>query len=326
MAKRIVVREFDGPEVLQLEEYEPPAPGPGEVTVRHRAIGLNFIDIYLRTGLYQPPGGLPFTPGFEACGIVEAVGEGVEDLQPGQRVAYGTGPLGAYCDVRTMPAATLVPIPDDIADEVAAAMMLKGMTAQYLLRQTYPVKPGETILVHAAAGGVGLILCQWAKHLGARVIGTVGSREKAEIARAHGCDHPIVYTEEDFVARVRELTGGEGVAVVYDGVGRATFMPSLDCLRRRGFMVSFGNASGPVEKFDLLLLSQKGSLYVTRPSLFDYVATRAELLACAGEVIEVVKNGIVRIEVNQVYPLEEAAEAHRALENRRTTGATVLLP
>lgn len=326
MARRIVVHAFGGPEVLQLESYEPPAPGSGEVRVRHRAIGLNFIDIYFRTGLYPPPEGLPFTPGLEASGVVEAVGEGVTEFRPGQRVAYGTGPLGAYTDLRTMPADRLVAIPDEISDEVAAAMMLKGMTARYLLKQTYAVKPGDTILVHAAAGGVGLILCQWAKHLGATVIGTVGSREKAEIARAHGCDHPIVYTEEDFVARVKAITGGAGLPVVYDGVGRATFMKSLDCLRPRGLMVSFGNASGPVENFNLGILSQKGSLYVTRPTLFHYTATREELLACANDVIEVVRDGVVRIEVNQRFPLDQAAEAHRALESRRTTGATVLLP
>ncbi len=326
MARRIVVREFGGPEVLRLESYEPPAPGPGEVRVRHRAVGLNFIDVYFRTGLYPPPDGLPFTPGLEASGVVEALGEGVVDVAVGQRVAYGTGPLGAYADLRIMPADRLVAIPEEISDEVAAAMMLKGMTARYLLKQTYAVKPGDTILVHAAAGGVGLILCQWAKHLGATVIGTVGSREKAEIARAHGCDHPIVYTEEDFAARVKEITGGEGLPVVYDGVGRATFLKSLDCLRPRGLMVSFGNASGPVENFDLGILNRKGSLYVTRPSLFHYTATRAELEACAGDVIEMVRRGIVRIEVEQRFPLERAAEAHRALESRRTVGATVLIP
>lgn len=326
MAHRIVVHAFGGPEVLKYEEYEPPRPGPGEATVRHRAIGLNFIDVYFRTGLYPPPMGLPFTPGLEASGVVEAVGEGVSEVQVGQRVAYGTGPLGAYSDVRTMPAEKLVAIPDTISDEVAAAMMLKGMTAQYLLKQTYRVKPGDTILVHAAAGGVGLIMCQWAKHLGATVIGTVGTREKAEIARAHGCDHPIVYTEEDFVQRVRELTGGKGVPVVYDGVGRATFVQSLDCLQPRGLMVSFGNASGPVEAFNLGILSQKGSLYVTRPTLMTYTATREQLLAAANDVVDVVSRGVVKIEVNQRFPLEDAAEAHRALESRKTVGATILLP
>lgn len=326
MAYRIVVHQFGGPEVLKVEPYDPPRPGPGEALVRHRAIGLNFIDVYFRTGLYQPPMGLPFTPGLEASGVVEAVGEGVSDIRVGQRVAYGTGPLGAYSDLRTMPADKLVAIPDSISDEVAAAMMLKGMTAQYLLKQTYQVKPGETILVHAAAGGVGLILCQWAKHLGATVIGTVGTREKAEIARAHGCDHAIVYTEEDFVQRVKELTNGKGVPVVYDGVGRATFMQSLDCLQPRGLMVSFGNASGAVEAFNLGVLSQKGSLYVTRPTLMSYTATRAQLLAAAHDVIDVVSRGIVRIEVNQRFPLKDAAEAHRALESRKTVGATVLIP
>ncbi len=326
MVQRIVVRSFGGPEVLELEQVELKPPGPGEVRVRHTAIGLNYIDVYLRTGLYPPPDGLPFTPGFEAAGVVEEVGEGVSWLRPGQRVAYGSGPPGAYAEARVMPAAVLIPIPDDIDDRTAAAMMLKGMTARYLLKQTYAVKPGETILVHAAAGGVGLILCQWAKHLGARVIGTVGSPEKVEIARAHGCDHVILYREEDVARRVRELTDGEGVPVVYDGVGRTTFMASLDCLKPRGLLVSFGNASGAVESFNLGLLAQKGSLYVTRPTLFHYVASRAELEANARDVIEVVRKGAVKIEVHQTFPLARAADAHRALEARRTTGATVLMP
>jgi len=326
VVQRIVVRSFGGPEVLELEEVDLKRPGPGEVRVRHTAIGLNYIDVYLRTGLYPPADGLPFTPGFEAAGVVEEVGEGVSWLRPGQRVAYGTGPAGAYAEARVMPAAVLIPIPDDIDDRTAAAMMLKGMTARYLLKQTYAVKPGETILVHAAAGGVGLILCQWAKHLGARVLGTVGSPEKAEIARAHGCDHVILYREEDVVKRVRELTDGEGVPVVYDGVGRATFMSSLDCLKPRGLLVSFGNASGAVEAFNLGLLAQKGSLYVTRPTLFHYVASRAELEANARDVIEVVRQGAVKIEIHQTFPLARAADAHRALEARSTTGATVLMP
>ncbi len=325
MAKRVVVRRHGGPEVLEIETYEPPAPGPGEVRLRHTAIGLNFIDVYFRTGLYPPPQ-LPFTPGFEACGVVEAVGEGVDFLRPGQRVAYGTGPLGAYCDVRTMPAQYLVPIPDSIPDEVAAAMMLKGMTARYLLRRTYAVRPGDPILFHAAAGGVGLIACQWAKHLGATVIGTVGGPEKAEVARAHGCDHPIDYTREDFVARVDEITGGEKLPVVYDGVGRATFLRSLDCLRPLGLMVSFGNASGPVDPFDIGLLARKGALFLTRPTLFVYTRTRELLLEHARDVIEVVAGGVVRVEIGQRFPLERVADAHRALEERRTVGATVLLP
>ncbi len=325
MARRVVVRRHGGPEVLEIESYEPPEPGPGEVRLRHTAIGLNFIDVYFRTGLYPPPQ-LPFTPGFEACGVVEAVGEGVDFLRPAQRVAYGTGPLGAYCDVRTMPAQYLVPIPDSIPDEVAAAMMLKGMTARYLLRRTYPVRPGDPILFHAAAGGVGLIACQWAKHLGATVIGTVGGPEKAEIARAHGCDHPIDYTREDFVARVDAITGGEKLPVVYDGVGRATFLRSLDCLRPLGMMVSFGNASGPVDPFDIGLLARKGALFLTRPTLFVYTRTRELLLEHARDVIEVVAGGVVRVEIGQRFPLERVADAHRALEGRRTVGATVLLP
>ena len=325
MAGRISVGEKGGPEVLRYESFTPGEPGPGEVRVRHAAIGLNFIDVYLRTGLYPPPG-YPFTPGFEAAGVIEALGEGVSDLRVGQRVAYGTGPAGAYATHRVMPAAVLVPIPDTIADETAAAIMLKGMTAQYLLRQTHRVEPGETVLIHAAAGGVGQIATQWAKHLGATVIGTVGGAEKIAFARAHGCDHVIDYTAEDLVARVKEITAGKGVPVVYDGVGKATFMASLDCLRPRGLMVSFGNASGPVEPFAPTLLAQKGSLYLTRPTLFSYTATRAELLACAQELLEVVAAGVVRIEVNQRYELAQAAQAHRDLEARRTTGASVLLP
>jgi NADPH2:quinone reductase len=325
MAGRISVGEKGGPEVLRYESFTPGEPGPGEVRVRHAAIGLNFIDVYLRTGLYPPPG-YPFTPGFEAAGVIEALGQGVSGLEVGQRVAYGTGPAGAYATHRVMPAAVLVPLPDTIADETAAAIMLKGMTAQYLLRQTYRVQPGETVLIHAAAGGVGQILTQWAKHLGATVIGTVGGPDKIAFAKAHGCDHVIDYKAEDFAARVKEITGGRGVPVVYDGVGRATFMASLDCLRPRGLMVSFGNASGPVEPFPLTILSQKGSLYVTRPTLFSYTSTREDLLACAQELLEVVASGAVRIEINQRYLLAEAARAHRELEARRTTGASVLLP
>ncbi len=325
MSKRIVVRRLGGPEVLELEAYEPAAPGPGEVLLRQTAIGLNFIDTYFRTGLYPSPTGLPLTPGNEAAGVVEAVGEGVVDIGVGQRVAYA-GAIGAYADRRTVPAKGLVPLPDAVSDEQAAAMMLKGMTAQYLLRQTYRVQPGDTILFHAAAGGVGLIACQWAKALGATVIGTVGSADKAELARAHGCDHVILYKEEDVPARVKAITGGKGVPVVYDGVGKATFMASLDCLRPRGLMVSFGNASGAVEAFNLGILSQKGSLYVTRPTLFAYTATRDELLATAGDLFDVVGSGKVGIEIHQRFPLERAADAHRALEGRATTGSTLLIP
>jgi NADPH2:quinone reductase len=325
MARRIRIAEHGGPEVLKLEEYDPGQPGPGEALIRQTAVGLNFIDTYFRTGLYPPAGGLPFTPGNEGAGVVEAVGDGVTEVKPGQRVAYATA-FGAYADRRTAPAKMLVPLPDSIGDEQAAAMMLKGMTTQYLIRQTYVVQAGDTILIHAAAGGVGLILSQWAKHLGATVIGTVGSKEKAEIARAHGCDHIILYKEEDFAARVAEITGGRKLPVVYDGVGKATFLKSLDSLRPRGLMVSYGNASGAVEAFNLGLLAQKGSLYVTRPALFSYTATRDELLACANDLFDVVSKGAVKIEINQRFSLDQAADAHRALEGRETTGSTLLVP
>jgi NADPH2:quinone reductase len=325
MARRIRIAEHGGPEVLKLEEFDPGQPGPGEALIRQTAVGLNFIDTYFRTGLYPPAGGLPFTPGNEGAGVVEAVGDGVTEVKPGQRVAYATA-FGAYADRRTAPAKMLVPLPDGISDEQAAAMMLKGMTTQYLIRQTYVVKSGDTILIHAAAGGVGLILSQWAKHLGATVIGTVGSKEKAEIAKAHGCDHVILYKEEDFAARVAEITAGKKLPVVYDGIGKATFLKSLDCLRPRGLMVSYGNASGAVEAFNLGLLAQKGSLYVTRPTLFSYTATRDELLACANDLFDVVSKGAVKIEINQRFPLDQAADAHRALEGRETTGSTLLVP
>lgn len=325
MAQRISIAETGGPDVMRLESYEPPAPGPGEALVRQEAIGLNFIDIYFRTGAYAAPQ-LPFTPGMEGAGVVEAVGEGVGDLEPGQRVAYAGTPLGAYADRRTMPAEKLVPIPDAISSETAAAMMLKGMTAQYLLRQTYRVKAGDHVLYHAAAGGVGLILGQWAKHLGAVTIGTVGSPEKAELARAHGFDHVIDYKREDFVARVKEITGGEGVPVVYDGVGKTTFLKSLDCLRPCGVGVSFGSSSGPVENFDLGLLAGKGSLFVTRPTLMTYTRNRDLLLACANDLIDVVAKGAVKVEIRQRFPLADAPAAHRALEGRETTGSTLLIP
>ena len=273
MAHRISAKQHGGPEVLEYQAYEVPAPGPGEALVRHAAIGLNYIDVYHRTGMY--PGSLPLTPGMEGAGTVEAVGPGVTDLVPGQRVAYAGAPVGAYADLRVMPAAILVPLPDAISFDTAAAMMLKGMTAQYLLRQTYRVQPGDHILFHAAAGGVGLIVGQWAKHLGAVAIGTVSSPAKAELARAHGYDHIIDYSREDFVARVKEITGGEGVPVVYDGVGKDTFLRSLDCLRPLGMGVSFGSSSGPVENFNMGLLSAKGSLYVTRPTLMTYTRNRA---------------------------------------------------
>lgn len=325
MAHRIRIHATGGPEVLRYEDFEVPSPGPGEALVRHEAIGLNFIDVYFRTGLYPAPS-LPFTPGMEGAGVVEVVGEGVVNLRPGQRVAYAGTPLGAYADSRVMPAEKLVPLPDAISAETAAAMMLKGMTAQYLLRQTYRVQSGDHVLFHAAAGGVGLIFGQWAKHLGATVIGTVGSPEKAELAKAHGYDHVIDYKREDFVARVKEITGGEGVPVVYDGVGQATFLKSLDCLRPCGIGVSFGSASGPVEKFDMGLLSAKGSLFVTRPTLMTYTRNRELLLACANDLIDVVTKGAVKIEIHQRFPLAEAERAHRALEARETTGSTLLMP
>ncbi len=325
MGLRILVRRHGGPEVLEPDHFEPTAPGPGEALVRQEAVGVNYIDVYFRTGLYPPPQGLPFVIGHEGAGVVEAVGEGVSEVRPGQRVAYASGP-GSYTTHRIIAARHLVPLPEGIDSETAAAMMLKGMTAQYLLRQTYVVRPGDTILFHAAAGGVGLIACQWAKHLGATVIGTVGSPEKAAIARAHGCDHVILYDREDVVARVKEITKGEGVPVVYDGVGKSTFLISLDCLRPRGLLVSFGNASGPVEGVNLGILAAKGSLYVTRPTLMTYTATREQLLACADDLFDVVRSGAVKIEIHQRFPLAEAAAAHRALEGRATVGSTLLLP
>jgi NADPH:quinone reductase len=316
--------EVGGPEVLRFEDVEIGSPGPGQALIRQTAVGLNFIDVYFRSGLYPPPQ-LPFIPGGEGAGVVEAVGDGVREIQVGQRVAYAPV-LGAYAERRLIPTDRLVTVPDGITDEQAAAMMLKGMTAQYLLRQTYRVQRGQTILFHAAAGGVGLIASQWARHLGATVIGTVGSDAKAELARAHGCTHVIRYDREDVVARVREITGGRGVPVVYDSVGQATFASSLDCLAPRGMMVSFGQSSGKIPPVDLGILSQKGSLYVTRPTLMTYTAERADLLATAKELFEVVQSGAARILINQRFPLREAAEAHRALEGRRTTGSTLLLP
>lgn len=325
MTQAIRIHEHGGPEVLRWEPVEVGEPGPGELRVRHTAAGLNFIDVYFRTGLYPVPE-LPCTLGKEGAGVVEAVGPDVTDFQVGDRVAYATAPLGSYSEARLLPAEHAVAVPEGIDDRTAAAVMLKGMTAQYLLKQTHAVQPGETILIHAAAGGVGSLACQWAKHLGATVIGTVGSHEKAELARAHGCDHPIVYTEEDFVERVHELTEGRGVAVVYDSVGQATFMRSLDCLQPRGHMVSFGQSSGAVPPLDIGLLAKKGSLTLTRPSLFHYVARRDDLLACAGDVFDALATGAIRVEIGQTFALAEAARAHAALESRTTRGATVLLP
>ena len=325
MPRAIRIHETGGPEVMRWEDVEVGAPGPGEIRIRHEAVGLNYIDVYFRTGLYPAPS-LPFSPGMEGAGVVEAVGEDVESLVVGDRVAYAAPPVGAYAQARLMPADKVVKVPDGIDSRQAAAMMLQGMTVEYLLLRTYPVRSGDTVLFHAAAGGVGLIACQWAKHLGATVIGTVGSDEKAELARAHGCDHPIVYTREDFTERVREITGGAGVPVVYDSVGRDTFEGSLDCLRPRGVLVSFGQSSGKIDPFDIGVLGAKGSLYATRPTLFTYTATRADLESSAQALFDVVGSGAVRVTVNRTFPLAEAADAHRALESRQTTGSTVLLP
>ena len=321
MPHAIRVHQPGGPEVLQWEQVEVGDPGPGQVRLRQEAAGLNYIDVYHRTGLY--PQALPFTPGTEGAGIVEAVGAGVTELKPGDRVAYA-GPVGGYAEERLIDADRLVKLPDHVSTEHAAAMMLQGMTAHMLLRSVYAVRPGDTILVHAAAGGVGLIMCQWAAALGATVIGTVSSEEKAELARAHGCEHPIIYTTQDFVAEVESITNGGKLPVVYDSVGRDTFLRSLDCLAPRGMMVSFGNASGPVDPISPLLLAQKGSLFLTRPTLFHYIAAREELERSAGELFDMVSGGKIRVEIRQRYPLREAAEAHRALEARETSGSTVL--
>ena len=299
-------------------------PAAGEVRVKNHAVGLNFIDVYHRTGLY--PLEMPSGIGLEGAGVVEAVGADVGDLTVGDRVAYASPPLGAYAESRLIPAHRLVKLPDSIDFSTAAAMMLQGMTTQYLIRRTYRVQPGDTVLLHAAAGGVGLIACQWLKHLGATVIGTVGSEAKAELAKAHGCDYPVIYTRESFLDRVKEITNGEGVPVVYDSVGKDTWEGSLNSLRKMGMMVSFGNASGAVDPFPPGMLAAKGSLFLTRPTLMDYTAKREDLLATANELFEVVSSGAVKIEINQTYPLAEAAQAHRDLEARKTTGSTILLP
>ena len=325
MTKAIQIHETGGPEVLRWEDVEVGDPGEGQIRVRHTAVGLNYIDVYFRTGLYPGPD-LPFSLGLEAAGVVEAVGADVSDLAAGDRIAYAAPPIGAYSEARLMPAAKAVKLPDGIEDTQAAAMMLQGMTSEYLLRRCYPVQKGQTILFHAAAGGVGLIVCQWAKHLGATVIGTVSSDEKAELAKAHGCDHTIIYTRENFVDRVKELTDGKGLPVVYDGVGKTTFMDSLDCLEPRGMMVSFGQSSGAAAPLNAGILSQKGSLYLTRPTLMTYTAKREDLVESSGALFEVVQSGAVKIEVNQTFALKDAADAHRALEGRKTTGSTVLLP
>lgn len=321
MTHAIRIHKTGGPEVLQWEEIEVGAPKAGEVRLRHTAVGLNYIDVYHRTGLYPLP--LPFVPGMEAAGIVEEVGEGVADLKIGDRVAYASA-IGAYTEARVIAADRVVKIPSAIDDRTAAAMMLQGMTARYLIRDIYKVGPGDTILIHAAAGGVGLIVCQWAAALGATVIGTVSSDEKAALAKANGCHHPIVYTREDFHARLLEITGGEKLPVVYDSVGKDTFMKSLDCLRPRGIMALFGSSSGPVPLFDLSLLSQKGSLMVTRPTLATFVANKHLLEENSSDLFDAVSSGKVKIHVNQTYPLRNAAQAHHDLEARKTTGSTVL--
>jgi len=323
-AKAIRFARTGGPEVLEYVDVEVGDPGPGEARVRNHAIGVNFIDIYFRSGLY--PLDLTSGLGQEAAGVVEAVGEGVTHVKPGDRVAYAARPNGAYSQLRVMPADVLVRLPDDISFETGAAMLLQGMTVQYLLKQTYAVQPGDTILFHAAAGGVGLIACQWARALGVNLIGTVGSKEKAALARQHGAAHVINYNEEDVVQRVLEITNGEKVPVVYDSVGKDTFTRSLDCLRPRGLMVSFGNASGPVPPVSLNELSARGSLYITRPTLQSYAATRAQREAMAGDLFQMVSSGQIGVDIHQRFPLADAAQAHIALEGRRTTGKTILLP
>ncbi|CAN5509023.1 quinone oxidoreductase [soil metagenome] len=324
MIRAIRFDQAGGPDVMHMVEIELTPPKAGELRVRHSAIGLNFIDTYHRSGLYPLP--LPTGLGLEASGVVEGVGEGVKDFGIGDRVAYGTGPRGAYADAANVPAARVTKLPSEISDETAAGMMLKGLTVRFLLRETYKVKAGETILVHAAAGGVGLILCQWAKALGAIVIGTVGSAAKADLARANGCTHVINNRSEDVPAKVKEITDGKGVPVVYDGVGQATLMMSLDSLQPRGLLVNFGNAGGPVKSLDLGLLAAKGSLYVTRPTLFTYVADDRDLAASSRDLVDVVASGKVKIPVNQRYALKDVAKAHHDLENGLTTGTTIFIP
>lgn len=323
MARAIVVTETGGPNVLVAADVNIGEPGPGEVRLRQTAIGVNFIDTYHRSGLY-PVAALPFTPGMEAVGEVEQVGEGVTDLKEGDRVCYGNGPMGSYASERIMPTSTLIKVPAALRDEQVAGMMLRGLTAWYLLRSLHDLKAGETVLFHAAAGGVGLIFCQWAKQIGATVIGTVGSEEKAELARVNGCSHTVLYKSEDFVAKVNDITDGKKVSVVYDGVGKDTFMGSLDCLQKRGLMVSFGNASGPPPAIDIGSLGPKGSLFVTRPTLFDYTGTREQLEHGCRDLFKVVESGAVKIEVGQSYGLDQAAHAHNDLETRKTSGSTIL--
>ena len=326
-AQAIWIRQFGGPEVMELTEVSVGEPGPGEIRIRHEACGLNFIDVYQRTGLYVNP--LPLVLGMEGAGIVEAVGDGVTHLQAGDRAAYASNPPGAYSQARVMPAKCVVKLPDEIAFDTAAGMMLKGLTAQYLLKRTLPqggLQAGDFVLFHAAAGGVGLIACQWARALGLQLIGTAGSDEKCQLALEHGAAHAINYRSDDFVAQVKKITGGQGVKVVYDSIGKDTFERSLDCLRPFGLMASFGNASGPVPPFAVGILGPKGSLYLTRQTLFTHIATRETTQQMADELFAVVKSGAVKIRIDQRYPLAEAAEAHRALEARRTTGSSVLVP
>lgn len=325
MNHALMVYDYGGSDTLQWQEVQLAKPASGEVRIKHSAVGLNFIDVYHRTGLY-PAGKLPFIPGLEAAGTVESVGEGVTEFAPGDRVAYAGGPLGAYAESRNFPAERLIKLPEGIGERQAAAMMLKGMTAEYLIRRTYPVQAGETILIHAAAGGVGQLLCQWALALGAEVIATVGSEKKAEVVRSLGCHHIINYRNGDIVDRVRAITGGTGIPVVYDSVGKDTFQASLSVLAPRGTLVSFGQASGKVPPFDITQLSAKGSLYLTRPTLFDYTRTREQLLQSSAALFDAILGREIKLEIAQEYPLREAAKAHQALESRRTRGSTLLLP
>jgi NADPH2:quinone reductase len=325
MGKAIRLYETGGPEVLKWENFDPGHPESGEVLIRHEAVGLNFIDIYHRTGLYPLPA-LPAVPGMEGAGIVEEVGSEVGDFAKGDRVAYAGLPPGAYAETRLIPAHRLIKLPDEISSKQAAAMMLQGMTARYLLKGCYKVGKGDIILIHAAAGGVGSIVCQWAKFLGATVFGTVGSYEKAEIAKTNGCDYPILYRDEDFVEAVKKITQGRGVDVVYDSVGNATFMKSLDCIRPLGMMVSFGQASGPIKPFDLGVLSAKGSLFLTRPTLMAYTEKREDLVAHGQDLFDVIIKGVVKVRIKQMYSLADAAKAHQDLESRKTTGSSVLIP
>jgi len=323
MVKAIRIQQQGGPEVMQWVDVDVAKPGAGEAQVEHQAVGLNYIDTYHRSGLYPLP--MPAGIGLEGSGTVKAIGEGVTEVKVGDRVAYTGGPIGAYAEVRNVPANRLVKLPEKFSFVQGAGMMLKGLTVQYLLRRTYRVKPGDTILIHAAAGGVGLILCNWAKELGATVIGTVGTDAKAELAKANGCDHPIVYTRENFVERVKEITKGKGLPVVYDSIGKDTWPQSLDCLAPLGLMVSFGSASGPIPPVDAGMLAANGSLFFTRPSLVTYTARRDDLLAMAGEMFDVIGRGVVKIDVRQTYPLKDAVKAHQDLESRKTTGTTVFM-